>query len=77
MNFQHKYLLVEAELARVLGNDGQAREYYDQAIELAHEHEYINEEALAYEVASRFYLAKGNLTIAHPYLREAHYAYQR
>ncbi|MCP4996918.1 MAG: serine/threonine protein kinase, partial [Gammaproteobacteria bacterium] len=41
MNFQHKYLLVEAELARVLGNDGQAREYYDQAIELAHEHEYI------------------------------------
>ncbi|MCP4996845.1 MAG: serine/threonine protein kinase, partial [Gammaproteobacteria bacterium] len=30
MNFLHKYLLVEAELARVLGNDGQAREYYDQ-----------------------------------------------
>ncbi|MCP4996443.1 MAG: PAS domain S-box protein, partial [Gammaproteobacteria bacterium] len=77
MNFLHKYLLVEAELARVLGNDGQAREYYDQAIELAHEHQYINEEALAYDVAARFYLTKGNLTIAHPYLREAHYAYQR
>ncbi|MCP4283535.1 MAG: serine/threonine protein kinase, partial [Gammaproteobacteria bacterium] len=69
MNLLHKYLLVEAERARVLGQDGQAREYYDQAIELAHEHEYINEEALAYEVAARFYLAKGNLTIAHPYLR--------
>ncbi|MCP4047987.1 MAG: AAA family ATPase, partial [Gammaproteobacteria bacterium] len=76
MNFRHKYLLVEAELARVLDNDSQAREYYDQSIELAHEHQYINEEALAYEVAARFYLAKGNLTISHLYLREAHYAYQ-
>ncbi|MCP4992163.1 MAG: AAA family ATPase, partial [Gammaproteobacteria bacterium] len=64
MNFLHKYLLVEAERARVLGQDGQAREYYDQAIELAHEHQYINDEALAYDVAARFYLAKGNLKIA-------------
>ncbi|MCP5007606.1 MAG: AAA family ATPase [Planctomycetes bacterium] len=77
MNFLHKYLLVEAERERVLGQDGQAREYYDQAIELAHEHEYIHEKALAYEVAARFYLAKGNLTIAYPYLREARYAYHR
>ncbi|MCP4996913.1 MAG: GAF domain-containing protein, partial [Gammaproteobacteria bacterium] len=76
MNFQHQYLLVEAELARVSGRDGQAREYYDQAIELAHENEYINEEALAYNVAARFYLAKGKPKIAHLYLREAHYAYK-
>ncbi|MCP4297948.1 MAG: serine/threonine-protein kinase PknK [Proteobacteria bacterium] len=76
MNFQHQYLLVEAELARVSGNDGQAREYYDQSIELAQKNEYINEEALAYNVAARFYLAKGNLKIAHLYLHEARSAYQ-
>jgi len=43
MNYQHKFYLVEAERARVLGQDGQAREYYDQAIELAIENEYLNQ----------------------------------
>ena len=77
MNFRHKYLLVEAEQARVLGQDGQAREYYDQAIGLAQENQYINEEALAYEAAARFYQAKGNRRFAQLYLRDAHYAYQQ
>ncbi|NOT53998.1 MAG: AAA family ATPase, partial [Deltaproteobacteria bacterium] len=77
MNFQHKFALVEAERARVLGNDRDAREYYDQAITLAQEHEYLNEEALAYELAGRFYLARGQSHLAHYYLRDAHYAYLR
>ncbi|MGB0385687.1 MAG: AAA family ATPase [Ardenticatenaceae bacterium] len=77
MNFLHKYYLIEAERARVLGQDGPAREYYDQAIDLAHENEYINEEALGYELAGKFYLAKGRTQVAHLYLRNAHYAYQR
>src|SRR5262249_13697293 len=38
MNYLHKFYLVEAERARVLGRDGEAREYYDQAITLAQEH---------------------------------------
>lgn len=46
-NYLHKYLLVEAELARVLGKDKEAREYYDQAIAKAHENEFLHEEALA------------------------------
>ncbi|MGB0384017.1 MAG: ATP-binding protein [Ardenticatenaceae bacterium] len=77
MNYLHKYYLVEAERARVLGQDGQAREYYDQAIELAAKHEYVNEEALAGELAGKFYLAKGRSKQANIYLRDAHYAYQR
>jgi len=77
MNFQHKYDLVEAERSRVLGKDGDAREFYDKAIELAHENEYRNEEALAYELAGQFYLLKGNLKVAQVYLRDAHYAYQQ
>ncbi len=77
MNFQHKYDLVEAERARVLKHDGEAREYYDKAIAGAKENEYLNEEALAYELAGRFYLAKGLTQVAHLYLRDAHYAYQR
>jgi signal transduction histidine kinase len=77
MNFLHKYHLVEAELARVQGNDTEARDAYDQAIELARENEYLHEEALAYELAGRFYLATEQARLARYYLRDAHYTYQR
>ena len=75
MNYLHKFYLVEAERARVLGNESEAREYYDQAIDLAREHGYVNEEALANELAAKFYLALGRVRIASHYLRDAHYAY--
>jgi len=52
MNFRHKFYLVEAERSRVLGKDGDARELYDKAIEFSHEHGYLNEEALAHELAA-------------------------
>ncbi|HEY9633204.1 MAG TPA: AAA family ATPase [Coleofasciculaceae cyanobacterium] len=77
MNFLHKFYLVEAERARVAGNDGDAREYYDKAITLAQENEYLNEEALANELAGKFYLARRQNRLAHLYLQDAHYAYQR
>lgn len=77
MNYLHKFYLVEAERARVLGRDKDAREYYDRAITLAHENEYLNEEALAYELAARFYLARNQNHVARHYLHDAHYAYQR
>lgn len=77
MNHLHKYYLVEAELARVLGQDGQAREYYDQAVELATQHEYTSEEALSHELAGKFYLAKDRIKFAQVCLLEAHSAYQR
>ncbi|NEP00717.1 MAG: AAA family ATPase [Symploca sp. SIO2E9] len=77
MNCLHKFYLVEAERTRVLDQYKDAREYYDQAITLAHENEYLNEEALAYELAGRFYLARGQNHVACHYLQDSHYAYQR
>ena len=77
MNFLHKFYLVEAERAGILGKDSDAREYYDRAIALAQENEYLNEEALAYELAGRFYLARNQKHVARHYLQDAHYAYQR
>jgi PAS domain S-box-containing protein len=77
MNFAHKVYLVEAELARVLDRSADAREYYDLAISLAQEHEYLNEVALAYELAGKFYLAKQQKHTARHYLQDACYAYQR
>ena len=77
MNFLHKFYLVEAELARVLGQSTKAREHYDNAIVSAQENGYLNEEALACELAGRFYLAQEKYHVARHYIYDAHYAYQR
>lgn len=77
MNYLHKYYLVEAELARILGQSEQAREYYDRAILSAEEQEYLNEAALAYELAGKFYLETNKNHVARHYLQDAYYVYQR
>ncbi|MBW4493241.1 MAG: AAA family ATPase [Oscillatoria princeps RMCB-10] len=77
VNFQHKYDLVEAERARVLGRTLEAMEYYDRAIAGAKEQGYIQEEALAGELAGAFYLSLGREKVAKTYLTEAHYCYTR
>jgi len=76
MNYQHKYDLVEAEKARVLGQL-EAIDLYERAIEGARENRYIQEEALAYELAAEFYEARGMVKVAQTYMKEAHYRYQQ
>ena len=58
-NFHHKYLLIEAETFRVLGKNYEAGDFYDRAIVGAKANEYIQEEALANELAAKFYLNWG------------------
>jgi tetratricopeptide (TPR) repeat protein len=77
MNYLHKYHLVQAETARVLGQLLEAEEFYEQAIQGARDNEYIQEEALAYELAAKFYLSRGREKIAQTYMKEAHYCYER
>ncbi len=77
MNYLHKWQLVEAETCRVLGQQVEAMELYDRAIAGAREHQYIQEEALANELAAKFYLDWGKQTIARTYTIEARYCYQR
>ncbi|MBB1125631.1 diguanylate cyclase domain-containing protein [Thiospirillum jenense] len=76
MNHQHKLDLVEAERYRVLGNISLAMDYYDRAIAGAQQHEFIQDAALAYELAAKFYLAQNRILIAKTYLREARYYYE-
>ncbi|MEA5536950.1 AAA family ATPase [Crocosphaera sp. XPORK-15E] len=76
-NFQHKYDLVEAEKARVLGQNWEAEEFYEKAIQGAKQYEFIHEEALAYERASEFYFSLGREEIGKLYLRNAHHCYLR
>ncbi|MEG5171926.1 AAA family ATPase [Microcoleus sp. B3-D7] len=76
-NFQHKYDLVQAEKARVLGDNWQAAKLYERAIQGARDNGYIQDEALAYELAAEFYLVSGMEEIAQTYLKGAHYGYTR
>ncbi|QHG20357.1 AAA family ATPase [Nostoc sp. ATCC 53789] len=77
MNFLHKFQLVEAEKARVLGQFFEAEEFYEQAIFGAKDNEYLQEEALGYELAAKHYLARGRERFAQLYMKEAHYCYER
>ena len=77
MNHQHKFDLVEAERHRVLGEHVEAMDYYDRAIAGAKENEFLHEEAIANEVAARFYLGWGKDKVAQVYMTEAYYGYAR
>jgi predicted ATPase/serine phosphatase RsbU (regulator of sigma subunit)/tRNA A-37 threonylcarbamoyl transferase component Bud32 len=76
-NCLHKFDLIEAEKSRVLGQYWQAAQCYEQAIKAARENEFIQEEALAYELAAKFYYESGMEKVAETYIKEAHYAYTR
>lgn len=77
MNHEYKYYLIKAETARVLGQLLEAEEFYEQAIQGAKENNYLREEALAYELAGKFYLERGRAKFAELYMKEAHYCYER
>ncbi|HEY9710709.1 MAG TPA: serine/threonine-protein kinase PknK, partial [Oculatellaceae cyanobacterium] len=77
MTHLHKFYLVEAERHRVLGNNSRAIDCYDRAIALAKENDYLNEEALANELAGKFYLVWGKDQVAQVYITNAYYCYLR
>src|SRR5262249_1204547 len=74
-NLGTRAALVGAELARIRGEPDRALELYEQAICTAREHGFVQNEAIAYEVAARFHRARGQALIADAYVREAHACY--
>ncbi|HXO93450.1 MAG TPA: GAF domain-containing protein, partial [Candidatus Acidoferrum sp.] len=75
--FADKYALVSAEIARIEGRDLEAMRLYDDAIRSARENGFVQNEGIAYELATRFYTARGFDLIAEAYLRRARYCYLR
>src|SRR6266404_9981349 len=76
-NFENRVALVGAEIARIEGRVLEAEQLYEQAIRSAHANGFVNNEAIAYELAARFYAARGLQKFADTYLLEARYRYQR
>ncbi|MDC3962774.1 AAA family ATPase [Polyangium jinanense] len=74
-NFGHKHALCVAERARVEDRPLDAMRAYDDAVRAARRHGYIQNEALANELAGRFYLRRGSETSGGAYLREARNGY--
>jgi PAS domain S-box-containing protein len=76
-NFENRAALVGAEIARIEGRLVDAEGLYEKAIRSAHANGFIHNEAVAYEVAGRFYAARGFDKIADAYLQEARNCYLR
>ena len=76
-NFENRAALVGAEIARLEGRELDAEHLYEQAIRSARENGFVHNEAIANELAARFYEARGFKTISHAYLQKARYCYSR
>src|SRR6266446_6404131 len=75
--FAHKHALVSAEWARLEGRDIEAMQLYEQAIRSAAERGFLQDRALAGELAARFYRLRGLDKVADIYLDEARDCYAR
>ncbi|MFT5163897.1 MAG: signal transduction histidine kinase/DNA-binding response OmpR family regulator, partial [Alteromonadaceae bacterium] len=75
-NYEHKYLILAAEIARVSGDTNSAMALYDRAIESAEKAGFIQCEALANELYATFWLNQQQSRVAKTFIKEAHYLYQ-
>jgi signal transduction histidine kinase/GAF domain-containing protein len=75
VTYLHEYCLIKAEKANVFGENWEAIEYYDKAINAARENKFIHRVALGNELAGKFYLSRNKPKVAKIYLKEAHYNY--
>lgn len=74
-NFLHKFFLIEAELARVEGRYWDAARRYDAAIVEARNAEFVQYEALANDLAGRFWQTQRKHVFARTYIRQAYACY--
>jgi PAS domain S-box-containing protein len=76
-NFHNRSTLVSAERARIEGREVDAMHLYQQALRSSRANGFLHHEALANEMAARFYAAHGLEEIAHLHVRNARRCYLR
>ena len=74
-NFLHLHLLMRAEWDRVTGHAQRAEQGYENAIRQAREQGFIQHEAIASELAGKYYKQAGREKIAKTYLIDAYFEY--
>ncbi|MEX3856468.1 AAA family ATPase [Paraburkholderia sp. BR10923] len=75
--FEDRFLLVSAEIARIEALDLDAMRLYEQAIDRAKANGFLHNEAIAHELAGRFYLSRNIETAGYAYIRKARNCYDR
>jgi PAS domain S-box-containing protein len=76
-NFENRAALVGAEIARLEGRELEAQRLYEHATRSARANGFLQNDALANELAARFYAARGFEKIARVYLQDARHGYLR
>lgn len=76
-DFADRAALIGAEIARIESRELDAMRLYDRAIDAARASGFVQNEAIANELAGRFYATRGFEKIAYAYLRDARYGYLR
>jgi histidine kinase len=77
MNFSNKYHLAQAEYARASNKPQEALKHYDISISEARKNGFIHEEALAYELAGKFFKEDYKTSMWEFYLLHALNAYEK
>ena len=77
MNNLHLLYLVDAEIHRLADRKDRARVCYEKAIQLAKKHQYLNDEAVATELAANFYLVTRKREMAKELYRSAYFLYSK
>lgn len=75
--FADRAVLAGAEIARLQGRELDAERLFEQAIRSARDNGFVHHEALAYELAARFYGTRGFEEFARVYLQRARDCYVR
>jgi PAS domain S-box-containing protein len=76
-NFANRTALLGAEIARLEDRALDAMDLYEQAIRSAQDNQFVHNEALAFELAARFYAARGLEQTSQLYVRQARDRYVR
>jgi len=74
-NYLSFYLIISAEIERVKDNKIEAMKLYDEAIDAAEKYSFLQYQALANELAAKFYIDNKMNKIASTYMTEARYCY--
>jgi hypothetical protein len=75
--FENRSALMAAEIARIESRELDAERFYEQAIRAARDNGLVHIEALANELAARFYAGRGLETSSQAHLRNARQCYLR
>lgn len=76
MNYRHRFEFVQAEQARHAGNVEVALRYFEQAVNLAKQNDFVHEFAFFAEQTAEYYMELGLVRGAKSFITSAKYGYQ-